>query len=152
MKFLTASLGALAVTAIAMNALAPSARADIPPGPDYVETCTVEKQTTAGHECQSCNAWHGDVDACDKTLGKDGYSKACKGWGASSWTEVWCRAKAGEPTPATTTPPTTDGATTSPATAPKTAAGGKCAAGGVELGAGLVMALAVLARRTRKAR
>jgi len=71
-------------------------RADIPPSDDYVETCTIEKQAVPGLTCESCRAWHGERDACDKTLGTQGFRKMCKGWGASAWSEVWCKGEASE--------------------------------------------------------
>ena len=70
------------------------ARADVPPPDDYVEDCTIEKQSAPGLTCDSCRAWHGERDACDKTLGVKGYRKMCQGWGASAWTEVWCSGEA----------------------------------------------------------
>lgn len=72
----------------------PAARADMPPPDDYVEECTIEKQQKPGMECNTCGAWHGDREACDKTLGVQGFRKMCKGWGASAWTEVWCKGEA----------------------------------------------------------
>lgn len=66
------------------------ARADMPPPEGYVEECTVEKQSVPGLTCESCRAWHGEMDACDKTLGVKGMTKKCKSWGASAWDEVWC--------------------------------------------------------------
>ncbi|MFO0744622.1 MAG: hypothetical protein U1F43_02975 [Myxococcota bacterium] len=125
-----------------------AARADVPPPDDYVETCTVEKQTKPGLDCKSCSAWHGEPDACDKTLGKDGYAKKCQSWGASSWGEVWCK---GTETPAEkpAEKPADKPAETSPAAKPASAS--KCAAGGVELQIGLAAALLMLVRRARRA-
>jgi len=109
-----------------------AARADVPPPDDYVETCTVAKQTVAGLECKDCRAWHGERDACDKTLGKEGYRKMCQSWGASAWGEVWCK---GEPKPAEPA---------QPATTPKKSS---CAAGGFELWSLIGVALFLRRRR-----
>jgi hypothetical protein len=67
--------------------------ADVPPPPGYVETCTVEKQCKADEEGRTCSANYNDTAACEKTLGKDGFVRRCKSYGASVWTEVWCRAR-----------------------------------------------------------
>ncbi|MBL8785420.1 MAG: hypothetical protein JNJ59_10995 [Deltaproteobacteria bacterium] len=102
----------VSLSALALGALAP-ARADIPPPGDYKETCTVKIQQKKGTTCAECRAWHGERDACEKSLGANGWSKACKGWGASAWTEVWCIAGEGvnplgpapvKPTPTEPTP------------------------------------------------
>ena len=112
------------------------AQADIPPPDDYVETCTVEKQAP-GLTCESCRAWHGDVNACDKTLGAQGFRKMCKSWGASSWSEVWCKGEATGPVPAEGPTPTNGSESKQTG----------CAGGGIELWALAGLALALLRRR-----
>jgi len=80
------------------------AQADVPPGPDYVERCTVEAQG-AGMECVLCgDAYHGDHDACEKKYGP-GLERRCRTSGASVWKEVWCKKSAAAPpvTPAVLT-------------------------------------------------
>lgn len=112
-----------AVAAVLVLVLAVSlpASADVPPPPGYVETCTVERQQKPGEECRECRAWHGERDACEKTLGKDGFERRCSTAGASVWTELWCRnadapaapPKPAEP-PAPPAPPAPDGGATTP--------------------------------------
>ena len=69
-----------------------SAYADLPPGPSYVENCTIDKQQTKGEQCISCgDAFHGDVDACKNQYTSQGYTKKCQTSGASVWTEIWCK-------------------------------------------------------------
>jgi uncharacterized protein (TIGR03382 family) len=95
----------------------------------------------SGLECQSCQAHHGAPDACATTLGKDGYRKMCKSWGASAWSEVWCK---GEPT----APP----AETKPAEAPAGDAPKKtgCAAVGASGVLGALGALGIVLGRRRR--
>lgn len=62
--------------------------ADIPPPDGYVDTCTVERQCPGRGE--TCQASVGAPEAC-KPLADQGYTHACNGWGASAWTEVWCK-------------------------------------------------------------
>lgn len=69
----------------------PKARADVPPPADYVETCTVAKQQVGGKSCVACSTYYAEVDKCKNQYTPEGYSKACKSWGASAWTEVWCK-------------------------------------------------------------
>ncbi|TNE92755.1 MAG: hypothetical protein EP330_00635 [Deltaproteobacteria bacterium] len=71
--------------------LATLALADIPPGPDYVETCTVANHARDGRECTSCEGWHGGREACE-ALEQQGYEKVCQTAGASVWDEVMCKA------------------------------------------------------------
>lgn len=73
-----------------LTATAPMALADVPPPPGYVETCTISKQQGEGEHCYSCQAWHGDRDACVKRFEGSDYSRRCRTRGASVWTEVWC--------------------------------------------------------------
>lgn len=126
-----------ALIALCLSLVPAVAHADVPPPDDYVETCTVEKQAVPGLECQSCSAWHGERDACDKTLGQEGYRRMCKSWGASAWSEIWCK---GEPT---APPPSAD-------TASKQSGCAGGPVGGLAL-VGLALVVAS-ARRTRRAR
>lgn len=114
-----------------------TAKADIPPGDDYVETCTIEKQSAPGLTCDSCRAWHGERDACDKTLGVQGYRKMCQAWGASAWSEVWCKGEATGPKPA-------EGPT--PTAGPESKKTG-CEGAGLELWALAGLALPLVRRR-----
>ncbi|MET0342076.1 MAG: hypothetical protein ABW252_13820 [Polyangiales bacterium] len=67
------------------------ARADIPPPPDFEETCTVAKQSASGRTCSPCRASFRDFGAhCAEEVGA-GFTRACRSWGASVWTEVWCQ-------------------------------------------------------------
>lgn len=66
--------------------IAQLAMADIPPPPDYVESCTVANH---GEGCQSCSAYHGGREACE-ALEAEGYVRRCKTRGASVWSEVMC--------------------------------------------------------------
>jgi hypothetical protein len=65
------------------------AKADLPPPDGYVETCTVTQQQGMGEECVTCQATY--AQACNVA----GYVQRCRSWGASVWTEVWCRASTG---------------------------------------------------------
>jgi hypothetical protein len=73
-----------------------SARADdIDPG--YVETCSLAA-TTATHPTEECIACAGsapDGQRCAEELRRGGYAPVCRTRGASHWTEVGCRARAG---------------------------------------------------------
>ncbi len=131
------------------------ARADIPPPSDYVESCTVAKQQTGGTECVACNAWHGERDKCEKSVGTKGYEHVCKSWGASAWDEVWCKTGAAKPEVVPSTPVAPDAGTTDkPAEQPmpKTAdvpapKKSNCAGGGAETALGVAAALWLLARK-----
>ncbi len=68
------------------------AHADIAP-PIHVQVCTVETQCRASEEGVSCVGSHVDRDRCEKQYAKNGYARRCKTYGASAWTEVWCRPK-----------------------------------------------------------
>lgn len=137
-------------------------RADVPPPSDYVESCTVAKQQTAGKQCVSCNAWHGERDKCEKSLGTKGYEHVCKGWGASSWDEVWCKSGAPKQEVAPVSPVTPDAGTgdkpaekpASEQPMPKTAdvpapKKSNCAGGSAETALGFTAALWLLARKRR---
>jgi len=90
----------LALTAAGSLTLAGAARADIPPPPDYVETCTLANQQTATSECLACAADYNNFGRCSPLLSPYCYSKVCKTWGASAYTELWCRLKGqGAPVP-----------------------------------------------------
>lgn len=69
------------------------ALADVPPPDDYVETCTVAKQEKSTTECLACKAYYGASTRCQTMLEPFCYSKTCKSYGASVWTEVYCRSK-----------------------------------------------------------
>ncbi|HVU04545.1 MAG TPA: hypothetical protein VHE30_22460, partial [Polyangiaceae bacterium] len=87
MRFFHAFTAAAFLTTLASHALA-----DLAPPGGYVESCTLEKQAAAGLECLSCRAFYGNHDHCSKSLASYGFSQKCRARGASSWSEVWCRA------------------------------------------------------------
>lgn len=68
------------------------ANADLAPPADYVENCTVAKQQVDGKLCVACASSYATVDKCKDDYSGQGYIQACKSWGASVWTEVWCKA------------------------------------------------------------
>ncbi|MDP2312707.1 MAG: hypothetical protein Q8P41_07365 [Pseudomonadota bacterium] len=74
--------------------LVPAARADIAPSPDYVETCTVEQRCTEAEEGKICSASFQGREDC-AALETAGWTKKCQTSGASVWSEVFCRPKAG---------------------------------------------------------
>ncbi len=85
------------------------AAADIPPPPDYVETCTVKLQCAPEEVGVSCSTYFGEADKCTKLYSGKGFTHKCRTHGASTWTEVWCAPK-GTPLPSPipvkeTTPP-----------------------------------------------
>lgn len=104
-------------------ALAPRALADVAPPPGYVEECTVEKQGGAD-KCVLCgDAYHGDVDACERKHAASGYEKRCQTAGASTWEEVWCQPGA--------VPQKSESSSTPPEAAPEKGGGcGACSAPG----------------------
>src|SRR5688572_11924696 len=72
-----------------------SALADLPPPDDYVEQCTIDKaQERTGQACRSCNAWHGEPEACKTQFKDTTFAHECRAYGASTWSEVWCDPKA----------------------------------------------------------
>lgn len=77
---------------VALSFCAAPALADIPPGPDYVESCTLDKQVDSD-TCESCGAFHGDPTACQKRFEAKGWVHRCQTRGASVWTEIWCAPK-----------------------------------------------------------
>jgi hypothetical protein len=88
-----------AAAALSLLAFTAPARADVPPEPGFVESCTVPKAQKAGETCESCGgAYHGDREVCDrKYVGQPEMARRCQTAGGSVWDEVWCRPlKAGE--------------------------------------------------------
>lgn len=81
---------------LALLAACTTARADIPPPPGYVETCTVERQCP-NDEVDFCYASFRTRDACSQSHQNDGFKLACKTRGASVWRELWCRPAASKP-------------------------------------------------------
>jgi len=69
-----------------------SARADVPPPPGYVESCTVDKrQSETRSVCELCSgAYYGDTDFCDRAYAGRSFVRSCQTRGASTWQEVWC--------------------------------------------------------------
>jgi hypothetical protein len=90
----------LALAAAGSLTLAGAARADVPPPDGYVETCTLANKQTATSECLACAADYNNFGRCIPLLSPYCYSKVCKTWGASAYTELWCRLKGdGAPVP-----------------------------------------------------
>ena len=90
----------LVLTAAGSLTLAGAARADVPPPDGYVETCTLANKQTATSECLACAADYNNFGRCSPLLSPYCYSKVCKTWGASAYTELWCRLKGqGAPVP-----------------------------------------------------
>ena len=90
----------LALAAAGSLTLAGAARADVPPPDGYVETCTLANKQTATSECLACAADYNNFGRCSPLLSPYCYSKVCKTWGASAYTELWCRLKGdGAPVP-----------------------------------------------------
>ncbi len=83
----------LSMAAVLSALAAAPALADVPPPPDYVESCTVAKQESATTECLACAAYYGATTRCQTMLASYCYSKVCNTRGASAWTEVHCRHK-----------------------------------------------------------
>src|SRR4051812_19041232 len=89
---------AIAILVLGACSAAPSF-ADTGPPRDYVEKCTAARQQKPGTECYECGAYVGQKDRCDKLLGSHGLSRACRSYGASAWSEVWCRTAGGPALP-----------------------------------------------------
>jgi hypothetical protein len=88
-----------------------SASADLPPDPDYVEPCTVQKKQSADTTCESCGAYHGEPGKCASKYADSPFKKRCATAGASVWDEVWCRPlRNDEPRSVVKQPPTSPGA------------------------------------------
>jgi hypothetical protein len=85
----TQILGALFFVVVSSAA----ALADTPPPDGYVETCTSAKRQTATSECLECRAWVSQMNRCTDMLVPYCYTKVCHSYGASVWTEVFCRTK-----------------------------------------------------------
>ena len=94
------------------------AQADLPPPPDYVESCTREKKEGADELCKLMNASYMDsfgckdcgmsgcegaactesFEACCPEEAAEGWELRCQQWGASAFSVLWCRTrKAGDP-------------------------------------------------------
>jgi hypothetical protein len=83
----------LALTLAGSLTLARPAWADLPPPDGYVETCTIANQQTAVSECVFCKAYYAERNRCGGLLVPYCFSWVCNTWGASVWTELWCRTK-----------------------------------------------------------
>ena len=90
-KLVLSYLAALSITLLALPTWA-----DVPPPEDYVETCTLEAQTESGAECVECDADF-ETNTCADMYEAEGFTKSCQTWGASVWTEVWCKPGAEAP-------------------------------------------------------
>ena len=99
--------------------LCPAAHADLPPPPNYVETCTIVKQCKPGEEGTTCGTFFREPDKCRKLHASDGFILKCRTRGASVWSEVYCRPK-GKATKRAAEPaaPPAPGAATKPASPP----------------------------------
>jgi MYXO-CTERM domain-containing protein len=137
------------------------ARADVAPDPDYVESCTLDKQRESGDECFECRASFQDRDAC-KHHAEGGFAPRCQTRGASVWTEIWCRVKPDDPPTEFARPPQDDRpvelASDDPkddtVAAPEKHGCGACSVGAASdgwagLGLGLASAMFLLRRRRR---
>ena len=82
---LFATVGAAAMSVVG------SARADVPPPPGHVEQCTVELQQQADAICEACGSYYATVEKCPAQYASTPFQKRCQSYGASVWTEVWCR-------------------------------------------------------------
>jgi hypothetical protein len=131
------------------------ARADIPPPEDYVEGCTLESHQSDATECVACPSGRENGTACSDAHSPGGYAKVCQTYGATTFTEIWCRARtSAPPVPSEPPAPTAEGgeadAGETPVVttgAPETeTAGGGCAGGGGTVGL-LASALALFMRR-----
>jgi hypothetical protein len=89
----------VALTVALSLTLVGSVRADIPPPPDYVEKCTVANKQTTTSECLACSSGYFALNKCSGLLTPYCYSKVCQTYGASVFSELWCRTK-GEGVPA----------------------------------------------------
>jgi len=79
----------MALVLVAVSAT--PAWADVPPPDGYVETCTSAKQQTESSECLECRGWVSQSQRCTNLLVPYCYTKICNSYGASAWTEVFCR-------------------------------------------------------------
>jgi hypothetical protein len=81
------------------QAFASHAVADVAPPDGYVEECTVAKKTTADTECLECKGLHPgaeNAERCTTLLTPYCYTSVCHAYGATVFTEVWCRTKGPE--------------------------------------------------------
>lgn len=127
-------------------ALPSLARADLPPPPGYVESCTVEKQQGPGDECLVCgDAYHGDVDACERKHAATGHTRRCRTSGASVWQEVWCKGGA-----KTDPAPTETKDVAAPPASPTPARSGSCSVVDGSGGGWLLIVLGLAFARPRR--
>ena len=84
---------ALGLALASSMAVMGSARADVPPPDGYVEKCTVAKQETPATECLACGSGHFANGRCSKLLTPYCFGNVCQSYGATAFTEVWCRTK-----------------------------------------------------------
>jgi hypothetical protein len=74
-------------------------RADIPPPHDYVEECTLKNMRHEGEECLIRTEWAFAKEA-PNYLGKMGFCRRCRTYGATYAELVYCRPKGQAPLPA----------------------------------------------------
>ncbi|MBK9757237.1 MAG: hypothetical protein IPO88_27815 [Nannocystis sp.] len=70
------------------------AHADTPPPVGYKEKCKVELKEQEGTTCEECQNGPGDggdPERCEKQFAGTEFAYACQTYGASFWTEVWCK-------------------------------------------------------------
>jgi hypothetical protein len=75
------------------------AAADVAPPEGYVEECTAAKKTTVNTECIECRGIRPGADnaeRCTTLLAPYCYASVCHAYGATVFTEVWCRTKGPE--------------------------------------------------------
>ena len=119
-------------------AVASSARADVPPPPDYVETCSRAYQEADDEYCELHSAYYADPYGCINGSGNDpadpvacenatspdfedccqgwiddGWSWRCQTYGASAFSALWCRERQ-DGDPARPEKPESDGCSVSP--------------------------------------
>jgi MYXO-CTERM domain-containing protein len=140
---------AAASLAVVLSSAAPAV-ADVPPPDGYVEKCTAAQQQRPGTECYGCGSYHGSVEKCPNLLGANGLTKACQSYGASVWTEVWCRPAGGPALPPDVATevhaPTPEQVAAAAATPPGRSGCGSCATAGAFSPSSIdVTALAALA-------
>jgi hypothetical protein len=83
---------ALSAAAVLLLAGAKPALADVAPPVGYVETCTGKEYVDAGAECLGCLGGRSN-NRCSELLAPYCYSDVCHTYGASFFTEIWCRAQ-----------------------------------------------------------
>ena len=70
------------------------AQADLTELHGFIEPCTVANYQEMFTECEACPVAPADPKACEKRLGRAGYTKKCRTRGdGHAWEEVWCIAK-----------------------------------------------------------